>query len=62
MEVKIVMLEKKIRNHKRQLSVFNTVAKPGSDDEEPNVSDKEGGNMKHSAFNRKGTYKSSKKA
>ena len=31
---KIVMLEKKLRNQKRQFSVFNTAAKPGLDDEE----------------------------
>ena len=31
---KIVMLEKKFRNQKRQLSVFNTLDKPGSDDED----------------------------
>ena len=41
---------------------FNTSAKPGSDDKESNGSDKEDGNRKHSALNRQGKYKSSKKA
>ena len=31
---KIAMLENKLRNQKRQFSVFNTAAKPGLDDEE----------------------------
>ena len=37
---KIVILEKKVRNQKRQLLVFNTADKPGSDEEELDDSDK----------------------
>ena len=36
---KIVMLEKKVRNQRRQLLVFNTAAKPGLDNEESDGSD-----------------------
>ena len=39
-ESKISMLENKVRNQKRQLSVFNTAVKPGLDDEESGGSDK----------------------
>ena len=42
-----MMLEKKVRNQRRQLLVFNTAAKPGSDNEESDGSDKEDGNRKH---------------
>ena len=45
---KIEMLEKKLRNHKRQLLVSNTAAKPSLDDEESDGSEKEDGNRKHS--------------
>ena len=38
---KIAMLEKKFRNQKSQLSVFNTAANPGSDDGESDRSEKE---------------------
>ena len=34
LKYKIAMLENKVRNQKRQLSFFNTVAKTGSDDED----------------------------
>ena len=34
------MFEKKVRNQKMQLLVYNTVAKPGLDDEESDVLDK----------------------
>ena len=37
---KITMLEKKVRNQKRHILVFNTASKPGSDDEESDGSDK----------------------
>ena len=36
---KISMLEKKVRNQKSQLSVFNNAAKPGSDDEDSDGSE-----------------------
>ena len=36
---KFSMLEKKNRNQNRQLYVFNTTAKPGSDDEESDGSE-----------------------
>ena len=55
------MLEKKVRNQKRQLSVFNNMAKPGSDDNESDGSEKEDGNRKHSTLNRQGKPKRSKK-
>ena len=44
---KISMLEKKVKNQKRQLLVFNTADKPGSNDEESDGSEKEYGNRKH---------------
>ena len=59
---KIVMLEKKFKNHKIQLSVLNTSAKPASDNEESDDSEKEDRNRKHSVLTRKGKYKRSKKA
>ena len=40
LKYKIAMLENKVRNQKRQLSVFNTAVKPGLDDEESGGSDK----------------------
>ena len=56
------MLEEKVRNQKRQLPVFNTMAKPGLDDEESYGSEKKDGNRKHYAFTYQGKYKRSKKA
>ena len=47
---KITMLEKKVRNQKRHILVFNTAAKPGSDDEESDGSEKEDVNRKHSSL------------
>ena len=41
------MIEKKVRNQKRQLSDFNTAAKSGSDDEDSDGLEKEDGNRKH---------------
>ena len=58
---KISMLKKKVRNQKRQLSVFNTTAKPGSENEESGVSEKEDGNRKHSALTRQEKSKHYKK-
>ena len=57
-----MMLEKKVRNQRRQLLVFNTAAKPGSDNEESDGSDKEDGNRKHYTLTRQGKSKRSKKA
>ena len=59
---KIAMLEKKVTNQKRQMSVFNTTVKPGSDDENSDGSEKEDGNRKNSALTHQGKYKISKKA
>ena len=59
---KDAMLEKKVSNQKRQLLVFNTAAKPGSDDEELYRLEKEYGNSNHSALTRQGKSKRSKKA
>ena len=56
------MLEKKLRNHKRQLLLFNTAAKPGLDNEESDDSDKEDGNKKHSDLTHQGKSKRSKKS
>ena len=56
------MLEKKVRNKKSQLSVFNTIDKPGSDNEESYGLEKEDGNNKYSTLTREGEYKRSKKA
>ena len=56
------MLDKKVRNQKRQLLVFNTVAKPGLDDEESDGSDKEDGNRKHFNLTCQGESKRSNKA
>ena len=56
------MIEKKVRNQNRQLLVFNTTDKPGSDDEESDGSGKEDGNRNHSALTRQGKSKRSKKA
>ena len=56
------MLDKKVRNHKWQLSLFNNVYKPGLEDGESDVSDKEYGNSKHSDLNSQGKSKRSKKA
>ena len=39
-ESDISMLEEKVINQKRQMSVFNTVDKPGLEDEESDGSDK----------------------
>ena len=55
------MLEKKARNQKRQLSVFNTATKPGSDNEDLDGSEKEDGNRKHSTMTRQGKSKRSKR-
>ena len=51
------MPEKKVRNQKRKLSVFNTTAKPVSYNEESDGLEKEDGNMKHSYLNRQGKSK-----
>ena len=59
---KIAMIEKKVRNQKSQLSDFNAVAKPGSDDENSDGSEKEDRNKKHSALTRQGKFKRSKNA
>ena len=48
---KIAMLEKKVMNKKRQLSVFTTTAKYGSDNEDSDDSENEYGNMKHYGYN-----------
>ena len=56
------MLEKKVGNQKRQLSVFYSSAKPGTDDKELDGSEKEDGNRKNSYFTCQGTYKRPKKA
>ena len=56
------MLEKKVGNQKMQLSVFNTAANPGSDDEESDGLGNEDGNSKHSALTRQVKSKRSKKA
>ena len=41
------MLDKEVRNKKRQMSVFNNAYQPGSDDKELDDLDKEDGNMEH---------------
>ena len=51
---KIAILENKFSNQKMQLSVFNTVVKPGSDNEESDGLDKEDGNREHSVLTRQG--------
>ena len=56
------MLEKKVSNKKRHLSVFNTAAKPGSDNEESDDSYKKDGNRKNPALTLKINPKNSKKA
>ena len=56
------MLEKKVRIQKRQLYVLNTVVKPGSDNKESDDPNKEYGNRKYYALNRKINSKRSKKA
>ena len=56
------ILDKKVSNHNRQISVFNTAAKPCSDDEESDGLYKEDENSKHSDLTRQGKYKHSKKA
>ena len=56
------MLENKVRNQKRQLSVFNTAAKSVSDNEEPDDWDKEADNKDHSTLTRQGNSKCSKRA
>ena len=48
------MLEKKVRNQERQMSVFNTSDNTGSDDEDSDGSEKEDGNRKYSALTRQG--------
>ena len=58
---KIVIIEKKIINQKRKLLVFNTAAKPGSDNEESDELDKYDGNMKHYDLTCQGKSKHSKK-
>ena len=55
------MLDKKVRNQKRQFSVFNTADKPGSENKESDESDKENGNRKHSDLTYQVESKSSKK-
>ena len=59
---KIDMIEKKVRNHKRKLSVLNTGDNPGSDNEESDNEEKEYGNGKSSDLTRQGKSKRSKKA
>ena len=56
------MLEKKVRNKKRQFSFFNTVAKPSSDNEESDNSDEKDVNRKHFYLIHQGKSKSSKKS
>ena len=58
---KIAMLEKKVRNQKRQFLVFNTAVKPCSDDKESDGSDKEYGNSKNSSVTLQAKSKRSKK-
>ena len=58
----IAIIYKKVSNQKRHLSVFNTAANSGSDDEELDGLDKEYGSSDHSALTRQGKYKRSKKA
>ena len=58
---KISMLEKKVRNKKMQLSVFNTAANHGSYNEESYDSEKEDGNRNYSAFTRQGKSKGSRR-
>ena len=59
---KDAMLEKKVSNQKRQLLVFNTAAKPGSDNEDSDGSKKEERNRNHSVLTRQGRSKRSRKA
>ena len=56
------MLDKKVSNQKRQMTVFNTAAKPGLDGEESDSSCKEEGNRKHSTLTHQGNPTHSKKA
>ena len=56
------MLENNVRNQKRQLLVFNTLAMTGSDNEESDVSDKKYGNRKNSVLTCQGKSKHYKKA
>ena len=59
---KILMLDKKLRNQKSQLSFFSTVAKPSSDNEDSDDLYKVDVNRKHSDLTHKGKSKRSKKA
>ena len=59
---RIYMLDKKVRNQKKQMPDFNTAAKTGSYNEDSDGLDKEDGNMKHYTLTCKGKYKRSKKA
>ena len=56
------MLKKNVRNQKRQMSVFNTADKPGSDDEESDRLEREDINRNQSALTRQVKYKSYNKA
>ena len=58
----ILMLEKKVRNQKRLMLVFNTAANPGLDDDDSYDSDKEDGNRKHYDLACQLNYKRSNKA
>ena len=56
------MLEKKAKNQKRQLVVFNTVDNPGLDNKDSDDLDREEGNRNNSAMIHQGNLKLSKKA
>ena len=56
------MLEKKVRNQKRKLSVFNNAAKSGLNDENSDGLDKEDWNRKHYDLTRQGKSKRYNKA
>ena len=56
------MLENKVRNQERQMSVFNTAAKSGSEDGDSDGSEQEYGNRKYYALTRQGKSNCSNKA
>ena len=56
------MIDKKLRNQKRRMLVFNTAAKLGSGYEGSYGSEKEDDNRNHSVLNRQGNFKCSNKA
>ena len=51
------MIEKEAKNQKRYLSIFNTAAKSGLDNEESDDSDKEDVNRNHYSLNHQGSSK-----